>query len=134
MKITLLYFRREFFKEGMSYMMRGHELRSQAPHYLTNITARTQFFKAPALTVTEALMKKAEELLHPPVPATPLKMSVTFGGLMTVEGEVVEVNICGSIKINKYFFRFSKKPLLFYVFKSKNNNFCCCCCQTNTKL
>ncbi|XP_076730258.1 uncharacterized protein LOC143412675 [Maylandia zebra] len=53
----------------MSSMMRGHELRGQAPPYLINITARTQFFKAPALAVTEALITKAEELLDSPSPA-----------------------------------------------------------------
>ncbi|XP_039862221.1 uncharacterized protein LOC120717984 [Simochromis diagramma] len=79
----------------MSYMMRGHELRGQAPPYLINITARTQFFKAPALAVSEALIIKAEELLNPPSPATPLKMSPTSGGLMTVEGEVVE---CSAVR------------------------------------
>ncbi|KAL4006398.1 sorting nexin-1/2 [Sarotherodon galilaeus] len=94
-KITLFEEFSSKVKEGMSYMMRGHELRGQAPPYLINITAKTQFFKAPALAVTEALITKAEELLDPPSPATPLKMSPTFGGLMTVEGEVVE---CSAVR------------------------------------
>ncbi|XP_039458961.1 uncharacterized protein LOC120434720 [Oreochromis aureus] len=89
-KITLFEEFSSKVKQDMSYMMRGHELRGQAPPYLINITSKTQFFRAPALPVSEALVKKAEELLEPPSPPTPLKMSPTSGGLMTVEGEVVE--------------------------------------------
>ncbi|XP_076732199.1 uncharacterized protein LOC143413288 [Maylandia zebra] len=95
LKITLFEEFSSKVKQDMSYMMRGHELRGQAPPYLINITARTQFFKAPALAVSEALIIKAEELLNPPSPATPLKMSPTSGGLMTVEGEVVE---CSAVR------------------------------------
>ncbi|CAI5657491.1 uncharacterized protein LOC102081402 [Oreochromis niloticus] len=94
-KITLFEEFSSKVKQDMSYMMRGHELRGQAPPYLINITSKTQFFKAPALPVSEALVKKAEELLEPPSPPTPLKMSPTSGGLMTVEGEVVE---CSAVR------------------------------------
>lgn len=121
LKITLFEEFSSKVKQDMSYMMRGHELRGQAPPYLINITARTQFFKAPALAVSEALIIKAEELLNPPSPATPLNMSPTSGGLITVEGEVVEVNICGSIRID-IALGFQRNHY-FFVFKSKNNNF-----------
>ncbi|XP_042073786.1 uncharacterized protein LOC121813890 [Haplochromis burtoni] len=70
--------------------MRGYELRGTAPPYNINITARTQFFKAANLTVSEDRFTEAEHLLHPPAPLTPLKMGSTSGGLITVQGEVVE--------------------------------------------
>lgn len=79
--------------EGVSYMMRGHELRGTNPPYLINITAKTQFFRAAVLPVPEELMAKAEDLLHSLAPVMPLRMSSTVGGLMSVDGEVMEVSV-----------------------------------------
>ncbi|XP_005465040.2 uncharacterized protein LOC102076789 [Oreochromis niloticus] len=89
-KITMFEEYASKVQQGGSYIMRGHELRGTAPPYNINVTARTQFFRAPTLTVREDLVKEAEDILHPPAPLTPLKMSSTNGGLMTVQGEVVE--------------------------------------------
>lgn len=74
-------------------MMRGHELRGTNPPYLINITAKTQFFRAAVLPVPEELMAKAEDLLHSFAPVMPLRMSSTVGGLMSVDGEVMEVSV-----------------------------------------
>ncbi|XP_039469061.1 uncharacterized protein LOC120440487 [Oreochromis aureus] len=100
-KITLFEEFSPKVQQNMSYMMRGHELRGQAPPYLINVTARMQFFKAPTLPVSDALFTKAEELLEPPSPATQLKMSPTSGGLMTVEGEVVECSVVRTVLSGK---------------------------------
>ncbi|KAL3991577.1 atypical dual specificity phosphatase [Sarotherodon galilaeus] len=72
------------------YIMRGHELRGTAPPNNINVTARTQFFRAPILSVSEDLFTEAEALLHPHAPLTPLKMSSPNEGLVTVQGEVAE--------------------------------------------
>ncbi|XP_047245806.1 uncharacterized protein LOC124883026 [Girardinichthys multiradiatus] len=79
-------------KEGSSYIIRGHELRGQGPPFYINITSRTQFFRGPALRIEEHLLAKAEALLEPPSPLTPLDASLGTKSLMTVEGEVVEVS------------------------------------------
>ncbi|XP_042073611.1 uncharacterized protein LOC121813779, partial [Haplochromis burtoni] len=53
--------------------------------------SKVQLGGAPTQSVREGLVKEAEDLLHPLVPLTPLKMSSTHEGLVTVQGEVVEV-------------------------------------------
>lgn len=110
-------------QQGGSYIMRGYELRGTASPYNINITARTQFFRAPTLSVREDLFTEAQDLLHPPVPLTPLKMSSTNGGLITAT--------CGGGKYlwfhhNLHGFRFPNNPLLRVLFTVKNNlDFCC---------
>ncbi|XP_063348546.1 uncharacterized protein LOC134640563 [Pelmatolapia mariae] len=89
-KVTIFEEFASKIQQGGCYIMRGYELRGTAPPYNINITARTQFFRAPTLTVIEDRFTEAEHLLHPPAPLTPLKMSSTNGGLITVQGEVVE--------------------------------------------
>lgn len=82
---------------GVSYIIKGHELRDKAPPKDIDITARTQFFKAPARSFAEDVLVKAEDLLHPLAPLTNLKMSSTNVGLITIEGEV---SICAAIRID----------------------------------
>ncbi|XP_025756559.1 uncharacterized protein LOC109195863 isoform X1 [Oreochromis niloticus] len=89
-KVTLFEAFASKVQEGVSYIIKGHELRGTAPPYAIHISATTQFFRASALCVPEELLSKADNLLHPPAPLTQLKMSSTNVGLMTVEGEVVE--------------------------------------------
>lgn len=94
-KITCLM---SFSKVGVSYIIKGHELRDKAPPKDIDITARTQFFKAPArLFAEEDVLVKAEDLLHPLAPVTNLKRSSTNVGLITIEREV---SICAAIRID----------------------------------
>lgn len=101
--------------------MRGHELRATARPYNISVTARTQFFRAPTLSVSEDLVKEAEDLLHPPAPLTPLNMSSTNGGLMTVHDSS---RGGGGGKYlwfhqNLHGFRFPNNPLLLVFFTVK---------------
>ncbi|CAI5685400.1 unnamed protein product [Oreochromis niloticus] len=89
-KVTLFEAFASKVQEGVSYIIKGHELKGTAPPYAIHISATTQFFRASALCVPEELLSKADNLLHPPAPFTQLKMSSTNVGLITVEGEVVE--------------------------------------------
>lgn len=98
-KVTLFEAFGSKVQEGFSYIIKGHELRGTAPPYTIYISASTQFFKSSALCVSEELFSKAEDLLHPPAPLMQLKMSSINAGLVTVEGEVVEVSICAVISI-----------------------------------
>ncbi|XP_026037851.1 uncharacterized protein LOC113030538 [Astatotilapia calliptera] len=91
-KVTIFEAHASKVQQGGSFIMRGHELSGTGPPYNISVTPRTQFFRAPTLSVREGLVKQAEDLLHPLAPLTSLNMSSTNDGLMTVQGEVVEVS------------------------------------------
>ncbi|KAG1928714.1 hypothetical protein F2P79_023497 [Pimephales promelas] len=79
------------FKEGVSYVVQGHALRGQSPPYLLNINKNTLFFRSAPINITEDIRQQAEALLTPHSPLTPLCTSRDADGLITVEGDVVEL-------------------------------------------
>ncbi|XP_077954138.1 uncharacterized protein LOC144392626 [Gasterosteus aculeatus] len=80
------------FKEGGSYNVKGLSLRGQSPPYQLNITKDTLFFRRAPIALSAALKREAELLIHPPSPLTPLSTCREARGLITVEGEVVELS------------------------------------------
>ncbi|KAK2837038.1 hypothetical protein Q5P01_014250 [Channa striata] len=86
---------------GLSYIIRGHSLRGQSPPYSVNISKTTQFFRSFPVVVSEELKKAGEALLQPASPLTPLNRCSDTKGLMTVEGEVIEVSAVKKIASGK---------------------------------
>ncbi|XP_036947926.1 uncharacterized protein LOC119016944 [Acanthopagrus latus] len=90
-KVTIFQEFGDRIKEGYTYIMRGHTIRGSDPPYYLNINERTMFFRTTNLEVTEELYQQAEALLYPASPLTPLFECLASKGLMTVEGQVIEV-------------------------------------------
>lgn len=77
---------------GPGYMMRGYSLRGESPPYGIMITRDTVFFRSAPVQVSEALRLEGEKLLCPVSKETPLSEVRGAWGLLTVQGEVVEVS------------------------------------------
>ena len=91
-KVTLFEDLKVKVKEGGSYVVRGYGLRGSSPPYHLNVSKETTFYRSAAIIVSPELKQEAEDLLTPRSPLTPLSACRQSVGLLTVEGEVVEVS------------------------------------------
>lgn len=89
-KITIFEGFAEHLKED-TYYIKGYTLRGENPPYKINITKNTQFFKTSPLNLAEEMRARAELMLQPVSHKTPLA-SREVKGLLTVEGEVLQVS------------------------------------------
>ncbi|XP_062416290.1 uncharacterized protein LOC134109760 [Pungitius pungitius] len=91
-KVTIFQEFAKRIKEGGSYNIKGLSLRGQSPPYQLNITKDTLFFRSAPIALSADLRQEAQGLIHPPSPLTPLSNCRDARGLITVEGEVVELS------------------------------------------
>ena len=70
----------------------GLRVKGHISPYQVNVTKNTAFFRSSQIQVSEELKKEAEDLLNPSSPLTPPSTCRESVGLLTVEGEVVEVS------------------------------------------
>ncbi|XP_037313730.1 uncharacterized protein LOC119199511 isoform X2 [Pungitius pungitius] len=91
-KVTLYEDLKAQVQEGASYVVRGYNLRGNSPPYAFNVSRETEFFRSSALVIDEKLQNEALRLINPRSPLTPLSTCRESAGLVTVEGEVVEVS------------------------------------------
>ena len=73
-------------------MVKGLSLRGQSPPYQLNVSKDTLFFRSAPIALSAELKQLAEALIHPPSPLTPLSTCRDARGMISVEGEVVEVS------------------------------------------
>ncbi|MEQ2272087.1 hypothetical protein XENORESO_014454, partial [Xenotaenia resolanae] len=90
-KITLFEKFADKVKEGNSYLIRDHAVRGGAPPYGVVITTTTKSFRGPSLHIPPEVAMQADSLLAPPSTVTPLRDCHESKGLITIEGEIVEV-------------------------------------------
>ncbi|KAK9535975.1 hypothetical protein VZT92_005800 [Zoarces viviparus] len=100
-KVTLYEEYKSKVKEGGSYVVRGYSLRGQSPPYIFNILKDTVFFRSSAIKITPELEKQAEALLNPCSPLTPISTCKESTGLVTVEGEVVEMSAVKKVVVGR---------------------------------
>lgn len=91
-KVTIYEEFSQKIKEGGSYMVKGLSLRGQSPPYQLNVSKDTLFFRSAPIALSAELKQLAEALIHPPSPLTPLSTCRDARGMISVEGEVVEVS------------------------------------------
>ncbi len=89
-KITVYEEFAEKISEGHDYILRGYSLRGVSA-FAINITRSTVFFSSAPVLVCQKLKEEAVALLNPTSPLTPLGSCDSAEGLVTVEGEIVEV-------------------------------------------
>ncbi|KAG8002398.1 hypothetical protein GBF38_014791, partial [Nibea albiflora] len=89
-KITIFQGFADHVKEA-SYFLKGYVLRGESPPYAINIVKTTKFFRTTPLQWDPELLERAELLLQPASEMTPLA-SREVRGLLTVEGEVLQVS------------------------------------------
>ena len=77
--------------EGKSYLMRGYSLRGDSPPYYVLITRDTTFFRTSPVISKDGLMEQARALLCPLSLQRNLWEVKDSKGLLTVEGEIVQV-------------------------------------------
>ena len=77
--------------EGKSYVMRGHSLRGESPPYFILVTRDTKFYRSSPVVCRDGLMEEARALLCPPSVETTLERVKDSKGLLTVEGDIVQV-------------------------------------------
>jgi len=78
-------------KEGKNYAMRNYSVRGQSPPYYILVTKDTSFFKSTPVVCRDGLMEEAKALLCPPSLHTNIKNVKGTKGLLTLEGNVVQV-------------------------------------------
>ncbi|KAF6724165.1 hypothetical protein FQA47_023931 [Oryzias melastigma] len=79
-------------QEGGSYIIWGYGLLGETPPYHIKFTRQTKVFRASRIPVSPDLMLEAEEALNPPSQEVDLRETLNARGLLTVCGEVVEVD------------------------------------------
>ena len=90
-KVTLFEELSSKIKEGKNYLMRGYSLRGESPPYYIWVTKDTKFFRSSPVVCKDGLMEQARALLCPPSLQTTLQDVKGSKGLLTVEGEIVQV-------------------------------------------
>lgn len=90
-KITLFEEFVSKVKVGQSYMVKGYQVRGDSPPFSLNIVRETSFFKSSPVRVDEGLVMEASERLFPKSTPVPLANALSAKGLITVEGNIVQV-------------------------------------------
>lgn len=91
-KINVLEEFADKINAGITCVLRGYTLQGQSPPYSVTITKDTRFFQCPHMIINEDIKQQATALIDPPSsPFTPIHACKERQGLMTVEGEVIEV-------------------------------------------
>ncbi|XP_042264214.1 uncharacterized protein LOC121895268 [Thunnus maccoyii] len=98
-KVTLFEEFGTRFQEGRSYILRGRSLRGQSPPFFLSIGRCCQIFRTSDLAASEQLRTESvEALLHPSSPPTHLRDCRDAKGLMTIEGQVVEISALSQVR------------------------------------
>ncbi|MEQ2264054.1 hypothetical protein XENORESO_018293 [Xenotaenia resolanae] len=77
---------------GQSYIMKGYSVRGGSPPFALIATRETAFFRSSPVNVDETLMREATDVLWPHSILTPVAEIHNVKGLLTVEGNIVQVS------------------------------------------
>ncbi|KAM9699313.1 uncharacterized protein ACNS7B_003453 [Menidia menidia] len=88
-------------KPDASYLMRGYSLRGQSPPYALLVTRDTQFLRTSPVAVSEELAGEALSALFPPSSLTNIGQVRGKRGLLTVEGQAVEISAVKKILVGR---------------------------------